>query len=68
MFEIGLWRIDTSSEAWMATGLGVLVTLLSMHLMNGLAFVSGRFARLMLGIAASTPVSPRTEQSVAVSA
>jgi hypothetical protein len=66
--QIGLWQIDSSSEAWTAAGLGVLVTLISMHLMNGLAFVSGRFARLMLGIAASTPVSPRTEQGVAVSA
>ena len=44
-----MWAIDTPSEAWLIAAIGVVVGLLSMHLMNGLAFVSGRLARLMLG-------------------
>ncbi len=45
------WQIDTLNEAVICSILGLCVGLISMHVMNGLAFVSGRFAILMLGAA-----------------
>jgi hypothetical protein len=44
-----LWTIDTLGEALLASLAGVLVTLVSMHVLNGLAWVSAKFARVMLG-------------------
>ncbi len=64
--EVGLWTIDSPSEAWFVAAVGVMVGLLSMHLMNGLALVSGRLARLMLGNAVSTPAAPQVEQRAAI--
>ena len=43
------WQIDTLNEAVICSILGLFVGLISMHVMNCLAFVSGRFAILMLG-------------------
>ena len=43
------WQIDTLNEAVICSIVGLGVGLISMHVMNGLAFVSGRFASLMLG-------------------
>jgi len=43
------WQIDTLNEAVICSILGLCVGLISMHVMNCLAFVSGRFAILMLG-------------------
>lgn len=48
-FIIGPWRIDTWGEKFFASALGVLVVPLSLHLLNGLALVSGWFAKIMLG-------------------
>ncbi|MEA3478854.1 MAG: sensor domain-containing protein [Bacteroidota bacterium] len=48
------WQIDTLNEAVICSILGLCVGLISMHGMNGLAFVSGRFASLMLGTARDT--------------
>ena len=45
------WQIDTLNEAVICSIVGLGVGLISMHLMNGLAFVSGRFTSLMLGTA-----------------
>ena len=45
------WQIDTLNEAVICSIVGLGVGLISMHLMNGLAFVSGRFTSLMLGAA-----------------
>jgi hypothetical protein len=45
------WQIDTLNEAVICSILGMCVGLISMHVMNCLAFVSGRFAILMLGAA-----------------
>lgn len=45
------WQIDTLNEALICSIVGSGVGLISMHVMNGLAFVSGRFASLMLGTA-----------------
>jgi hypothetical protein len=64
--ELGVWRIESQSQAWFVAVIGVVVALLSMHLMNGLAWVSGRLARLMLGNASSTPAALAVEQSAAV--
>ena len=44
------WQIDTLNEALICSIVGLGVGLISMHVMNGLAFVSGRFASLMLGV------------------
>jgi hypothetical protein len=43
------WQIDTLNEAVICSIVGFGVGLISMHVMNGLAFVSGRFTSLMLG-------------------
>ncbi|HET8625796.1 MAG TPA: ATP-binding protein [Thermomicrobiales bacterium] len=43
--------------------LGLVVGLVSLHLLNGLAFVSGRFARLMLGL---TDTAERLSQTEAL--
>ncbi|KAF5421158.1 MAG: hypothetical protein C5S45_03955, partial [Candidatus Methanocomedens sp.] len=42
---------DTLNEAVICSIVGLGVGLISMHVMNGLAFVSGRFTSLMLGAA-----------------
>ena len=66
--EIGLWTIDSPSEAWFMAAIGIVVGLLSIHLMNGLAFVSGRLARLMLGNTINLPAAPSVEQNAAAAA
>jgi len=43
-------KADTAGHAT-ASILGLCVGLISMHVINGMAFVSGRFAILMLGAA-----------------
>ena len=54
------WHIDTLNEAVICSIMGLVVGLISMHVMNGLAFVSGRFASLMIGGARDH--SPNTDQ------
>ena len=44
-----VWNIDTLWEAFLLTLIGIPMVFISLHLMNGAAFVSGRFARVMLG-------------------
>jgi hypothetical protein len=51
------WQIDTFNEAVICSILGLCVGLISMHVMNGMAFVSGRFASLMLGAEGTTDSS-----------
>lgn len=48
-FIIGPWRINTWGEAFIASALSVITVPLSLHLLNGLAFVFGWFAKMMLG-------------------
>jgi len=50
--------VDTLGEALLVSLAGVLATLVSMHVLNGLAWVSGKFARVMLGNFSTAPVSP----------
>jgi len=48
-FIIGPWRIDTWGETFLASAMGLFALPLSLHLLNGLAFASGWFVRVMLG-------------------
>jgi hypothetical protein len=58
-WSIGSWEIDTLGEAFIWPVPGLLAALILMHVMNGMAFVWARFARLMLG----APQVERTEAS-----
>jgi hypothetical protein len=51
------WQIDTFNEAVICSIMGLGVGLISMHVMNCMAFVSGRFASLMLGAEGTTDSS-----------
>jgi len=44
-----VWRIDTLPEALLVSLVGILLLIVSLHVFNGLAWVSGKFARIMLG-------------------
>jgi len=44
-----VWRIDTLGEALIGSVVGVLLFFLSLHIFNALAWVSGKFAQVMLG-------------------
>ncbi|MCL4561834.1 MAG: sensor domain-containing protein [Chloroflexi bacterium] len=53
-----LWVVSTLPEALLLFVVGIFVALVSMHILNGLAWVSGKFARYMLGYFSSTPAAP----------
>lgn len=53
-----VWIIDTLPEALLATVAGVILLFASLHLFNGLAWLSGRFARVMLGDFSTAPAAP----------
>lgn len=59
------WEITTLPQALVLCVIGIFVTLLSMHVLNGLAWISGKFARLMLGNFSPLPAAP-AEPSVPV--
>jgi hypothetical protein len=42
------WRVDVIWEALALTGIGIPVAILALHIMNGTAALSGRFAKVML--------------------
>lgn len=44
------WQIDTLSEALYASLIGLLLWPLALHITNGFAFLSAKFAQLMLGM------------------
>jgi len=44
-----IWRIDTMGEAVAASVIGFMLIFVSLHIFNGLAWVSGKFAQIMLG-------------------
>jgi hypothetical protein len=52
------WMVNNLAGALVACLIGVFLTLISMHILNGLAWVSGKFARVMLGNFASAPTGP----------
>lgn len=45
----GVWRIDTLGEAMIGAVAGVILFFISLHIFNGLAWISGKFAQVMLG-------------------
>ena len=58
--EFGIWNPDTPLEALPVTALGIVFYVATIHLLNGTAWLWGRFARLMLGRA---PASPRATEA-----
>lgn len=52
-----VWVIDTLGEALLASLGGLLFFFVSLHVLNGLAWLSGRFARVMLGYYAPAAVA-----------
>ncbi len=44
-----MWLIDTLPEALLGCLFGLFLALISLHIFNGLAWASGKFARVMLG-------------------
>lgn len=57
-FRGSKWAVDTLQEALLACLAGVFMTFVSLHIFNGLAWVSGKFARLMLGNFSAQPAAP----------
>ncbi len=47
--DFGIWQVDVVWEALILTLAGIPMVFISLHLMNGAAFLSGRLARVMLG-------------------
>jgi hypothetical protein len=47
--DFGLWQVDTKDEATVWCMVGAVLLVLCFHLVNGLAFLWGRFAQIMLG-------------------
>lgn len=46
-----VWVIDTLGDALLAFLIGIPLLFISLHVLNGLAWVSGKFAKIMLGTA-----------------
>lgn len=68
--QMFVWVVDTLGEALLSSLAGIFVALISMHVMNGLAWVSGKFARVMLGsspapVQPAPPVEPSASQASA---
>ncbi len=47
--DMGIWQIDSMPETIVLTLLGIPMLFISLHLMNGAAYLSGKLARIMLG-------------------
>ena len=47
--DIGFWQVDELWEAIILTLTGIPAVFISLHVMDGTAFLSGRLARVMLG-------------------
>jgi FtsH-binding integral membrane protein len=47
--DFGLWQVDNKDEAAVWCMVGAVLLLVCFHLVNGLAFLWGRFAQIMLG-------------------
>ncbi|HMN59125.1 MAG TPA: sensor domain-containing protein [Anaerolinea sp.] len=60
--DLGAWTpiltVDTLGEALIGCLLGIFATLISLHILNGVAWLSGKFARLMLGNFSTQPAAP----------
>ncbi len=53
-YTIGSWHVDTLGEALFCSVMGVWVFLISLHIINAMAFAMKHFTRLMLGADEST--------------
>ena len=53
-----IWIVETPIEAAITCLAGIVLALVSMHIFNGLAWVSGKFARVMLGNFSADPNRP----------
>ena len=47
--DMGIWQVDALWEALVLTLIGIPAAFISLHIMNGAAYLSGRLARVMLG-------------------
>jgi len=65
--DFGLWRVDSKDEATIWCLIGVVLLLVSFHLVNGLAFVWGRFAQMMLGPDSAAGRNPLQQPDQSVS-
>lgn len=62
-----VWRIDTLGEALIGAAAGILLLFISLHIFNLLAWISGKFAQVMLGNpqpaeSVNQPVVPDVQQ------
>lgn len=75
MWGGSVWRIDTLGEALVGGAIGVLLFFISLHIFNGLAWISGKFAQVMLGnpqpdafvVSAAAPETQQPPETVVVS-
>lgn len=64
-----VWVIDTLGDALLAFLIGVPLLFAFLHILNGLAWVSGKFAKIMLGTAgAAAPVQMAAAEAEAAEA
>lgn len=64
-----VWVIDTLGDALLAFLIGIPLLFTSLHVLNGVAWVSGKFARVMLGTAGAIqerPVPPAAPEAAPV--
>ena len=47
--DMGIWQVDALWEALILALIGVPAAFISLHIMNGVAYLSGRLARVILG-------------------
>lgn len=59
--DFGRWVVDTPAEAWLLVPVGIAIFLVTIHLVNVVAWLHARWARLMLGSRArDIPAPPAT--------
>ena len=61
--ELGIRQVDMVWEALILTLIGIPAVFIALHLMNGMAFLSGRLARVMLGQIGQTEVAGDSDAS-----
>jgi len=61
--DLGFMQVETLNQALIASVIGILAGFVSLNLLNGLAYLSGEFARVMLGVSPNTaPTAPTTPE------
>ena len=59
-----VWRIDTLGDAIIAFLVGLPLLLVSLHILNGFAWISGKFARVLLGSASALKTESTPEAGI----